>query len=219
MIDPPAKEPEKPKSRLPAPKQRQRKDSQPKRRPHKEPPTPAPKQSLRIVIFEILFALAAIAGIVSVGTTVLEKWHDTIAVIDLSGDVDPEKPFTLPLNVKNPSSIFEMHYPTVSCKFSATYSDGGTGNVTSNGGTYGLHRSPLIPAGGSAPFFCDFPDKLKITSDDTKKLLPLTEGGMTVSAEYETWVPWTVNRKPPPAVFALLKTSVGFRWIKGTQIK
>ena len=170
-------------------------------------------------MIEVLVAVAALGTIAYYGMTAIEKWHDTIVSIDMSGDVDQGKPFTLPLIIKNPSSIFDMHYPSVSCKFSATYTDGAAHTVTENGGTYALHQIPMIAAGGYAPFFCDFPDKFKIASVEDKQQIPLADGNMIVAVSYETWLPWTLTRKPLPAVFNLLKTSTAFRWIKGDQIK
>jgi hypothetical protein len=192
---------------------------QPPMRPANVPPKPAAKQSRWIVALEVIGGVAALTGIISYGATALEKWHDTSAIVDLAADVDQQKPFTLPLFIKNPSSIFDMHSPTVACKFSVTYSDGGPHLATSNGGTYGLHQTSLIPAGGAAPFFCDFADKFKVSFEDSKEAAPITEGNITVTVEYQTWLFWSVKQTPPPATFNLLKTSTGFRWIKGHQIK
>ena len=136
-----------------------------------------------------LVALATIIGIPSAIGYIVEKWQETMAVIEMSTDVDPQKPFTLPLYIKNPSTFFDMHYPKVSCNFSAVYSQGGSGRVTSNGGTLGAHAGSLIAAGDAVVFYCSFPDNFTFKNDDTGKLTPLVSGGMTVTVDYETWLP------------------------------
>ena len=168
----------------------------------------------------ILGALASVAAIVATAGYAAEKWHDTTAIVDMSTDVDQQKPFTLPLYIKNPSGFFDMHYPKVSCKFSALYSDGGTGLVTSNGGTLGAHTGSLIAAGETAVFYCSFPDNFTLTNNDTGKPTPLASGSMTVTVDYETWLPWwVIPQSTLPAHFTLRKTSGGWRWTKGTEIK
>jgi hypothetical protein len=58
-------------------------------------------------------ALVAIATVLPAAGYVQEKWKDTTATIDFSGDIDQNKPFALPLVIKNPSSIFWIHAPFV----------------------------------------------------------------------------------------------------------
>ena len=179
--------------------------------------TKRPRQ-FRVLGTKILTAIAALATIVAGGGYAVQKWHETIAAIDLSGDVDQQKPFTFPFNIKNQSSFFDIHGAKVACKFFARYNDGGSGDVISNGGTYGIHGTPLIAAGETSVFFCDFLDKFTMTNNDTGKIMPLKSAEMTVDVDYEIWLPWTVSRRVA-AIFTLLNTSKGYRWMKGTQIK
>jgi hypothetical protein len=103
----------------------------------------------------------------------------------------------------------------------AVYSDGGTGLVTTNGGTFGAHKGPVIVAGGDpAVFYCSFSDNLTLTNNDTGNPTPLASGNISVTIGYETWLPWwVVKRSIVPVDFTLRKTSQGWRWTKGTEIK
>jgi hypothetical protein len=162
-----------------------------------------------------------ILGIPTAYSAAADVWNHTMLTIEMSTEMDQQKPFTLPLYIKNPSSIFDAHYPTVACKFSAVYSDGGTGLVTTNGGTFGAHKGPVIVAGGDpAVFYCSFSDNLTLANNDTGNPTPLASGNISVTIGYETWLPWwVVKRSTVPADFTLRKTSQGWRWTKGTEIK
>lgn len=164
--------------------------------------------------------MTALVSAATVGPAVVlavEKWNETIATIDM-GSVDPKKPFSAPLEIKNASTIFDMHSPAIACDFSAVYSEG---LVLPSGGTSGWHALPkmTVPVKSSAIFFCDFPDKFKFTSDTTGKTLTLEAATLTVSVKYETWTPFAIERQPPPTTFTLLNTSTSYQWVKGTLVK
>ncbi len=134
------------------------------------------------------------------------------------GSIDPKKPFSAPLEIKNPSTIFDMHSPSFSCHYTAVYSEG---MFIPSGGTTGWHgiANGIIPAGGSAVFFCDMPDKFTATDNVTGKVNVLVSGTMTITISYETWLPWSVERQTPPTTFTFLNTSTGYQWVKGTLIR
>ena len=165
-------------------------------------------------------AIAAIFVIVQGVANLLEKWNSTLANVEMSGEVDQKKPFTVPLKIKNPSGYFDMHNPKIGCRIFAVYSDGKDHTGTFDGGTTTPHQIFKIPVGGSsAVFYCDVPDRFKLTATETGVAIPLVSGQMTVTLEYETWVPWSIPRIPPPAFFTLHNTSDGWRWVPGTEIK
>lgn len=175
------------------------------------------RRGLFAPIVALLGVLAAIAGIVAGTGYSMEQWHQTVPTIDM-GKIDPTKPFSAPLEIKNPSPIFDMHSPGVSCRFSAVYSEG---IVLPQGGTTGWHGIPngIIPAGQSAVFFCDMPDKFTFKNNDTGKINILVSATMVVAVRYETWIPVTILRETPPTTFTFLDTSTGYQWVKGALIK
>ena len=169
------------------------------------------------LFFSFLLGTATVFPAVVAG---FEKWNETIPIIDMGG-IDPKKPFSAPLEIKNGSTIFDMHSPAIDCKFSAFYSDGAITEITQNGGTIGWHGLPrmTVPIKSSAVFFCDIPDKLKYTNEAGKELT-LQSATMTVSVKYETWIGFIIReRQPPSTVFTFLNTSNGYQWLKGTLIK
>ncbi|MDE2283645.1 MAG: hypothetical protein KGK33_03405 [Hyphomicrobiales bacterium] len=68
-----------------------------------------------VAVSLLLWFLVAAATIVPAAGYVQEKWHETIPAVDFSGDIDQQKPFSIPLAIKNPSGIFAMHNPRISC--------------------------------------------------------------------------------------------------------
>jgi hypothetical protein len=176
---------------------------------------PKPRRSLLGLASAIIGVLAAVAGIVAGTGYAIEKWHETLAVVDM-GEVDQQKPFSAPVQIKNPSAIFDMHSPSITCRFSAEYTNG---VFLPEGGTVGRHGIPKITAGESGVFFCDMPDKFTITDNATGKINTLISATMVIIVNYETWVPWSVSQQTPPTTFTLLNTSNGYRWVKGALIK
>ena len=168
----------------------------------------------------LLSFLVGAATIVPAALLVVEKWSESVAIIDM-GSVDPKKPFSAPLQIKNASTIFDMHAPAISCSFSALYFNGTVPQLTQNGGHKGWYVLPTksVSVKDSAVFFCDFPDKFKYTNE-TGEELSLHSATMTAYVKYETWIgPKTIEREPPPTTFTLLNTSTGYQWVKGTLIK
>jgi hypothetical protein len=174
-----------------------------------------PRRSLLGLASAIIGVLAAVAGIVAGTGYAIEKWHETLAVVDM-GEVDQQKPFSAPLQIKNPSAIFDMHSPSITCRFSAEYTNG---VFLPEGGTVGRHGIPKIAAAESGVFFCDMPDKFTITDNATGKINTLVSATMVIIVNYETRVPWSVSQQTPPTTFTLLNTSNGYRWVKGALIK
>ena len=176
---------------------------------------PKPRRSLLGLASAIIVVLGAAAAIVAGTGYAIEKWHETVAVVDM-GEVDQQKPFSAPLQIKNPSPIFDMHSPSITCRFSAEY----TNRVfIPEGGTIGRHGIPKIAAGETSVFFCDMPDKFTITDNATGKVDTLVSATMVIIVNYDTWVPWAVPQQTPPTTITLFNTSNGYRWVKGAIIK
>jgi hypothetical protein len=168
----------------------------------------------------LLSALVGAATVVPVLVLGLEKWNESIPIVDM-GAIDTKKPFSAPLEIKNASTVFDMHSPAVDCKFSAFSSEGAVTQSTLNGGTNGWHGLPrmTVPIKTSAVFFCDLPDKFKYTNEAGKELT-LQSATISVSLKYETWFGLlNRERRPPPTIFTFLSTSNGYQWVKGTLIK
>jgi hypothetical protein len=181
-------------------------------------PAPAQKRSALVLILEIFGVLAAIATVVASTGYVFEKWQDTIATMDFSGDIDQKKPFTIPLIVKNPSSILAIHVPRISCSIEVEYNDGDKGQVLMSAvqpQTGGLAIAPGEPQN----YFCNAPDNFTITAGATPggAVIPIKQADMMVTFDYETWVPWPIQRHVT-AQFVMFQTASGFRWVKGKWI-
>lgn len=180
---------------------------------------PKPKRSVLIrfaqILATVIAILAGVATIAAGGGYFLEKWQETVATIDFSGDIDQKKPFSLPLVTINPSQIFSMHLPRMSCKINVEY-------VATNSAPYhaavfadeeGKAGAEIRP-GGTADFFCDAPAALTVIDKSNGAAVPVKQAEMTVLLNYETWVPWPIEREVT-AYFIMFATSSGFRWIKG----
>lgn len=172
------------------------------------------------VVLAVSVFLGALATGFPLGISALEKWNESIATIDM-GSVDQKKPFSAPLEIKNASTIFEMHSPAWGCSFSAQYFNGTVPQTEESGGTTGWHALATISIAvkGSAILFCNVPDKFKRTMEDGKELT-LQSATLTVSTKYVTRLFfWPIERQPQPTTFTLLNTSTGYQWVKGTLIK
>jgi hypothetical protein len=177
-------------------------------------PVRAPKRHRGLILAaEILAVPAAVATIVGGTGYAIERWHETAAVVDFSGEPDQQKPFALPLVVKNPSSIFAMHRPQMECSNDVEYNDGGSGSLVAYG-EQGATTGAAIPPGGSANYFCDVASGLEAVNKETASKLAIKQAEITVRFNYETWVPWSVNQHVATH-FVMLTTTSGFRWIKG----
>ena len=126
-------------------------------------PAPKAKRSVLVLILEGAAVLAAIATIVAGTGYVLEKWRETTATVDFSGDIDQKKPFTLPLVAKNQGSIFSMHLPRMECSVkSMEYSDGGSHHVLAFANQGSVTGAAIAP-NGTKNYFCDAPSALTLT--------------------------------------------------------
>lgn len=187
--------------------------------------TTLPRRSLLATIKEhplavatslILSFLVGAATVIPAVVRAFEIWNESIATIDM-GAIDQKKPFSAPLDINDPSSVFDMHSPAVACHFSAVYSGG---MVIPSGGTLSWH--PLgadISNKSPAIFFCDVVDRFKYTGENGQQLT-LQSATISVSVRYETWLgPFTFKREPPPTIFTAINTSSGYTWVKGSMIK
>jgi hypothetical protein len=181
-------------------------------------PVQPPKRSILVVILEIAGVLAAIATIVGATGYALEKWQDTTATIDFSGDIDQKKPFTIPLIVKNPSSIFAIHMPRISCSVEAEYGGGDKTNFLAAAAQPPIGGMKIAPT-ETQNYFCNMPDKFTFTEDVSHggAIIPIKQADMVVAFDYETWLPWPIRRRVTTR-FVMLPTTSGFRWIKGKWI-
>jgi hypothetical protein len=179
------------------------------------PPNHAPvhRRSGLVLMLEIFGVIAAIATIVGGTGYAFEKWQDTKATIDFSGEIDQKKPFTVPLVVKNPSSLFTVHFPRILCSLTVNYGGGSNPNFFMATTQPPSPGAPIAP-GGTENYFCDAPDKMAFSATPGGPPIPIQEAEMFVLFEYETWVPWPVSRRVPTE-FVMLKTADKFRWIKG----
>jgi hypothetical protein len=160
--------------------------------------------------------LAAIATIVGGTGYVLEKWQETVASIDFSGEIDQKKPFSVPLVAKNPSEIFSIHLPRMSCETNVEYYDGDSHHAVAYGDQGGASGA-AIPPQGTADYFCDVAAALTVTDKPGGTVIPIKQAEMTVTLDYETWVPWSIERQVKTR-FVMFAASDGYRWQKGDWI-
>jgi len=178
---------------------------------------PKPERSLLVLLLELLGILAAIATIVAGTGYAFERWQDTTATIDFSGEIDQKKPFSIPLVIENPSTIFAAHSPRVACWIEAEYL-----NPNSTGHALLAADQPSVSAGMGIPpnqtrnYFCKMPDNFTLSEGDKPggPIIPIKQAEMLVKIEYDTWLPW-LHHHEVVTQFVMLQTSTGFRWIKG----
>jgi hypothetical protein len=160
-------------------------------------PAPATKshRGLKVGV-EILAGLAAVAGIVAGTGYAIEKWNDTTAIVDFSGEIDQNKPFSIPLVVKNPSQIFAMHASRISCWADVSYETGQPSGLVLLQADQGAISVGTIPAGSSRNYPCDLPGTLVVHKGPTPEAppYPVKQADMLVTTDYETWIPFTVSR-------------------------
>jgi hypothetical protein len=178
------------------------------------------KRSILVLFLELFGVIAAIATIVASTGYALERWQDTNATIDFSGEIDQKKPFSIPLVIKNPSTIFSAHSPRVACWIEVEYL-----NPSSTGHALMAADQPSSSAGlailpsQTRNYFCSMPDNFTLSEGEKPggPVIPIKQAEMLVKAEYETWIPWGIPRQVISR-FVMLQTSGGFRWIKGEWV-
>jgi hypothetical protein len=173
------------------------------------------EHSIFVAVSLLLTFLVAVATIVPAAGYVQEKWYETLGTIDFSGDIDQKRPFSIPLLVKNPSFIFAMHVPKISCWVDVFYTDGKDSNVLMAAQQPPVAGLEIIP-GGAADYSCSAPDNFAISAGATPggPVIPIKQADMFVTLEYETWIPFSIKRNVT-VKFVMFQSSTGFRWIKG----
>jgi hypothetical protein len=172
-----------------------------------------------VVVSLLVSALVAIATIAASGGYAVERWHDTTATVDFSGEIDQKKPFAIPLVVKNPSSIFSMHLPRMTCAANVEYAD-----EENNRALIGADQGPAssrsaIEPGSTRNYYCDLPGALEMrAANDPKGPLIPKKADMLVAIDYETWMPVSTIQRRVVTQFVMVQTTSGFRWIKGDWI-
>jgi len=173
-----------------------------------------------VAVSLVLWFLVAAATIVPALGYAEEKWHETIASVDFSGEIDQKKPFSIPLVVKNPSAIFPMHMPRVSCWVDVEYV--GT-DPKKNRALIAADQGPsgglAIDPGKTENYLCSMPDNLTLHEgpNATGPIMPIKQADMLITVKYETWVPLAIPRHFVTQ-FVMFQTTEGFRWIKGNWI-
>jgi hypothetical protein len=168
-----------------------------------------------LVVSFVVAALVAIATIVPATGYVEERWQETVATVDFSGEIDQQKPLTVPLVIANPSDIFSIHVPKISCTVDVEYSDGGIHHAVMFGDQGGVQGAEIAPH-SNAIYFCDAPSAFTVASPGGPPI-PIKQADISVILDYETWVPWAIPRQVTTP-FVVITTSGGFRWIKGDWI-
>ena len=168
-----------------------------------------------VVVSLLVTALVAAATVVPAAGYVQEKWQETVATVDFSGDIDQQKPFSIPLAVKNPSQIFTMYSTRASCWADIEYETGEAGKRLLLEADQGAMLIGPIPPGKAGNYPCDLPGNVAVhNGPPDAPTYPLRQADMLVVTEYETWVPFTISRHYVTH-FVMFKTTSGFRWIKG----
>ena len=179
------------------------------------------RRSRLILVAEILggvIALLAGAATIGAGTGyAIEKWQETTATVDFSGDVDEKRPLTLPLLAKNPSGIFAMYEPRMQCSVNAEYDDGSPAHHAAIFADQLPVPTPTIPPGRTGTYFCDAPQMGTLADTKTGAVVPMKQAEMTVTLNYKTRMPFLIQRTVV-SQFAVFATSSGYRWVKGSWL-
>ncbi len=191
--------------------------------------TPPQPQSLSATLKQhpVFLGISLLASVLVTAATVIpaagyakERWQETIATVDFSGDIDQSKPFSIPLVVTNPSQIFSMYNPKISCWVDVEYKSAGNVSkalMAADQGAIGVGLE--VKPKETRNYLCNMPDNftLRAAPPGTGPILPVKQADMLVAIDYETWVPWTVARRAVTK-FVMFQTTVGFRWIKGDWV-
>jgi hypothetical protein len=189
--------------------------------PQAKTPKSKPKRS-RLVLFAeiaggIIAVAAGVATIVAGTGYAIEKWQETVARIEFSGDVDQKKPLTLPLSAKNPSDIFAMYEPRMECSINVEYTDETPAHHVFIFADQLPVTTPTISPGGTGTYFCDAPQMVTITDTPTGAVIPMKQAEMIVTLHYKTKAPFLIEHTVVNQ-FAVFVTSSGYRWVKGTWL-
>lgn len=160
-----------------------------------------------------LLYLGAVGSALYAGAYALEKWNDTVLAIDLSGDVDQKRPFTLPISLRNPSDLFTAGAPLVICHFQVMFTGSKYASATETGHEEAIHLPDIIP-GHNALYSCPGPDRFVIARQADSSILSIKIAHMQVYVSYNTWLLWPISRLASEQ-FTLFPTSGGYRWVKG----
>jgi hypothetical protein len=178
---------------------------------------PTKKRSLLSVFSLVVTFLVAVGTIVPATGYAIEKWQETVATIDFSGEVDQKRPLTLPLLAKNPSNIFAMHEPRMQCSVNVEYDDGMPAHHAAVFADQLPIATPTIAPGGIGTYFCDAPQMVALSDTITGAVVPMKQAEMTVTFNYKTRVPFFVERTIV-SQFVVFATSSGYRWVKGSWL-
>jgi hypothetical protein len=159
--------------------------------------------------------VASLSTALYTGAYGLEKWNETLLAIDLSGDADQKKPFTLPISLPNPSGLFTASTPLVICHFQVLLEDSKDARATESGHDQAIHLPDILP-GHNEVYSCGQPDKFVVRRQDDGSVVPVKIAYMQVYISYKTWLLgiWPISRLVPER-FTLFPTSSGYRWVKG----
>lgn len=112
-----------------------------------------------------------------------------------------------------------MYLPQVHCWADVEYigDDPQKAHVLVAADKQGGAEGAIVP-NGTGNFFCDMPDYLAVHQGGPNgPIIPIKQADMLIAFDYETWVPWAIERRVVTQ-FVMLQTASGFRWIKGQWI-
>jgi hypothetical protein len=147
----------------------------------------------------------------------IDKWNQTIAIIELAGPADQIRPLNAPLLIINPSNLFDMLNVQTDLNYGAVWAFPGAQKqtmVTDPRGRKPVPETPIIRFG--SPYIFD-PGAPRLASTATDKDVPVDSAKIHLRVIYETRIMGFSIPRETGAVFTLLKGSSGSQWVKGDQ--
>lgn len=138
-------------------------------------------------------------------------------MVDAKGNFDDVHPFHNPLNIRNPSAIFDMHEVNVTCEFAAMWGNG----VPSRGVDGHNYKMPLITSHDPFVFISEFGSSFYFGQTGAAKSISLRQGLIIVNISYETWFHfWIIKIRWPREHSTYLNFVPGPapHWISGRKI-
>jgi hypothetical protein len=159
--------------------------------------------------------VGSLCGALTAGGYALAWWNESVLAIDLSGEIDQKKPFTLPISLRNLSGLFSARTPFVICHFQVLLDDGKNARAMETGHDQATNLPDIIPSRNEV-YSCSEPDKFVVSRPDNGSVIPVRIAYMQVYVSYKTWLfgAWPISRLVSEN-FTLFPTSSGYRWVKG----
>lgn len=176
-------------------------------------------------LIKIFGVLVGIATILPAFGYALEKWEETIPIIDFASEVDQKAPFTTPLVIKNQSQIFAALGPEIRCltilQYGPPQGPGLIAYAWDPPPAHGPRPNPVwaslgvseISPGKAANYACNRAGKIYVVDHDGDPMVMAASMRAYFRFHTAMW-PW---ERTTTEDFTSFRTREGYRWAKGLR--